>query len=102
MLVVTQAKGQVPVSSLPAVTVGCAQAKRSGVVAATMNEPEAPDTVVPSLTLSVVVWASKSLIREAVPTPSVKVTVVAVAGYSGACPLGELKGSLKTSVFEPV
>ena len=38
---------------------------------------------------------------EAVPAPSVKVTAVADAGYSGAWPLGALDGLLHVSVFDP-
>ena len=69
--------------------------------ALTVNEPEVP-SIVPSFALSVVLWASYSLSAEAVPTPSVKVTAVAVVGYSGAVALGELEGPLHAIVFAPV
>ena len=65
-----------------------------------MNEPVVP-SIVPSFAFSVVVCASFSFSAEAVPTPSVKVTAVAEAGYSGAVPLGELAGVLQVSVFAP-
>src|ERR1700691_4051361 len=101
MLVVMQANGQIAVSSFPAVTAARAQAKRSAAAALTVNEPVVT-SIVPSFALSVVLWASESLIATAVPTPSVKVTAVAVVGYSGAVALGELEGPLHAIVFAPV
>src|SRR5580700_7126879 len=98
MLVVVQANGQVPASSLPAPTSACDQAKRSGVVALTVKELDVPSTVAPSFAFRVVVWASYSFSAEAVPMPSVNVTAVAEAGYSGAVPLGALAGPLHASV----
>ena len=47
--------------------------------ALTVNAAEVP-AIVPSFAVSVVLWASYSVIAVAVPTPSVKVTAVAVLG----------------------
>jgi len=101
MLVVLQANGHVPASRAPALTSAFDQAKRSAVAALTVKAPVVT-SIVPSFALSVVLWASLSFSEEAVPTPSEKVTAVAVDGYSGAVALGELAGPFYAIVFAPV
>ena len=64
----------------------------------TVKEFEVPVRLGPvAFAVSVVVWASKSVI-DAVPTPPVKVTD---AGYVGTWPLGELDGPLKVTTLVP-
>src|SRR5580704_18024568 len=57
MLVVVQAKGQVPVSRLPAVTSACAHARRSGAAVVTVREADVPSMLL-SFALRAVLWAS--------------------------------------------
>ncbi len=91
----------VSLKAVPAVcSAGVVTLKLTAPAPLTVKAAEAP-SIAPSLTLSVGAWASYSLICEAVPTPSLNVTLVAEAGYSGAVPLGALAGPLQMSVFEP-
>src|ERR1700728_1766026 len=90
----------VSLKAVPAVcSAGVGRLKLVALAALTVKEPDVPSTVVaPSFALSVVLWASNSLI-DAVPTPAANVTV---AGYSGAVTFGAFAGPLQVSVFAPV